>query len=144
MSGAAEVLGELRTLGIDIRPNAGGLRLDGNTGRLTAELRARVIEAKPELLELLTAPSLDHGLAVREVLGFPAALLGALPLPATLLLDMPGGGRVTVATHTGCPRADLTPTDWLAWCSAVPSGTVAAVLATRGATLRMVAIEGER
>lgn len=92
--------------------------------------------------EFAPDPSLDHGLAVREVLTFPAALLRQLPLPTTLVLDMPGGGHVTVATHPGCGRADLSPTDWLAWCAVTPRGTVADVLGCRGATLRMVAIDG--
>jgi hypothetical protein len=141
VSAAAELLGELQARGIRMRADGGKLRYQPQAA-LTPDLRARVVEAKPELLRLLGVPTLDHGLAVREVLGFPATLLSQLPLPTALVVDLPGGRRATVATHPACGRADLDIATWATWSASVPGGTVAAVLAIRGATLRMVAIDG--
>jgi hypothetical protein len=112
------------------------------------------------------------GLAVLEVLTFPAALLSALPLASSLVLHVWGVDRpVTVATHSACPRCDFDLVEWRAmiaieqpevaalaiWArrkqhapawrlavEGVPSRTrtVGAVLEPLGAELRAVVIEG--
>jgi hypothetical protein len=115
---AAEALAELRVAGLSVRAEGDRLMLRP-AERLTAELKARVLVAKPELLRLLGAPAhvspLDHGLAVGDVLSFPAALLGDLPLPTTLVLEAPGVAEpVTVGTHPGCPPATFGAAEWLA------------------------------
>lgn len=99
MTAGADILAELRTLGIEARPHGDRLRLRGAAGALTPELQARVLAVKPALLRALS-PTHGDGLAVREVLEFPARLLGDLPLPTTLALDVPDvDGPVTVATQ---------------------------------------------
>jgi hypothetical protein len=58
---------------------------------------------------------LEHGLAVREVLGFPAVLLCSLSVPTALVLAVPGVDcRVSIATHIGCARAMFGPNEWRA------------------------------
>jgi hypothetical protein len=93
-------------------------------GGLTPELRDRILLAKPELLQLLSPrPSLDRGLAVREVLNFPAALLPQLPIPTTLVLELPGmGSPVLVATHAGCPPRSFDVDEWMAMTALAAEG----------------------
>jgi hypothetical protein len=62
---------------------------------------------------------LDHGLAVREVLVLPAAWLPDLPIPTTLVLDVPGvDGPVTVGTHVRCAPAAFVVSEWRALTAA--------------------------
>jgi hypothetical protein len=119
VSRAAEVLAELRALQLEVCANGDRLRLSGPTRRITPELRTRVLEAKPELLRLLGAApvqSLGRGLAVAEVLQFPAGLLMQLPLPATLAALAPhaAAGPITIATHPACAPATFGAYEWLA------------------------------
>lgn len=66
---------------------------------------------------------LSGGLAIREVLGFPASLLPQLPIPTTLVLELPGmASRVLIATHAGCPPRSFRAAEWLAIVSRAADG----------------------
>ncbi len=137
------LLQELHRLDVRVCPHGDQLEIDAPAGVLTESLEANIVRHKRELLRL-TAPGarLDPDLSAREVLSFPAHWLSELPLPTTLVLDMPGRGCVTLATHPRCARTDLDVSEWRAWCASDRSRTVADVLASRSATLRLVVIEG--
>lgn len=122
-------------------------------------------------LDSTAVPSDNQGLAIREVLAFPSRLLPELPLPTTLVLDVPTLGRkLTIAMQDGT-RADLGAGEWLAMIasaehgiagpgmlrrllarngdiggrqcsSSTPKLTVRQVLESFGATLRAIVIEG--
>jgi len=75
----------------------------------------RAVSASPGPDEHKSNIQPDNGLAVREVLTFPAALLGTLPLPTKLVLDVPGiDGAITIATHAACGPATFNAAEWLA------------------------------
>lgn len=143
MTGAAEVLAELRALRFQVRPKGDRLHLSGPVQALTPELKARVLEAKSDLLRMLAGPALNQGLAIRELLDFPAVLLPGLPLATTLVVDLPNGRRLKWATHAECRRADRSVQEWHALCAPDRRRTVREVLAGLCAVLRLVLIEGE-
>lgn len=120
MTAAAEVLTELQARGVRVR--AVGDRIVYAPREALDDdptLRARVVAAKPDLLRML---ALDDGFAMREVRGFPARYLGALPLPTTLVLDVPDvDGPVTVATHARSGPAMFDAAEWLAIVDAAES-----------------------
>jgi hypothetical protein len=128
---ATDVLAELRQRGITVTADGEYLRLRPSTA-LTPELRERARAVKPELLALL-APALDAGLAVHEVLGFPAVLIAALPLATSLVL---GPRRRVVSTRS------LEWTALIAGASLSPRATVHAVLQVHNLDLIAVAIDG--
>jgi hypothetical protein len=144
---AAEVLAELRERGISVLADGERLRLRPPHA-LTPELLERARVLKPELLRLLAdthdarCGTLDQDLGVREVLGFPAALLPELPLPTTLVLELPDSRRLNWAVHLGCGRADRDAEQWRTLCGSDRRRTVHEVLGELGATLRAVVIEG--
>lgn len=119
MNAARDLLADLERLDVRVARRGEVLDLDAPAGVLTAELRARVVAARQDLLRTLgdepsPEPPPATVLAVREVLGFPARDLGALPLPTTLVLDVPDvDGPVKVATHV---RAGPAMFDVVEWC----------------------------
>jgi hypothetical protein len=120
VNAARNLLADLERLDVRVARRGDVLDLDAPAGVLTAELRARVVAAKPDLLRTLgdeppPEPPSATGLAVREVLGFPARYLGALPLPTSLALDVSGvDGPITVATHARSAPATFDAAEWLA------------------------------
>lgn len=56
---ASELLITLRTLGVTLFPTPEGIRYEAPTGALTPELRVAVAAHKPELVRLLSTPTLD-------------------------------------------------------------------------------------
>ncbi len=129
MSTARSLLSELSALGITVRVEGAYLRLCPSA---PPDLLARVRAAKPELISLLSR-QLDQGLACREVLGFPAHLLGELPIPTSLVCEpLAGGDRRTLDPEA---FAQMTRT-------ASSTATVADVLAHHGLRLRAVIIDG--
>lgn len=123
---AEALLAELQRMDVRVRAVDGRLRVNAPKDALTPELQAQLSAAKPELLRLLTAPAsdpaLNRGLAVREVLTFPAGLLALLDVPTTLVLDVRGvDGPITVGTHAGCTSATFGPGEWRTLISAAHS-----------------------
>lgn len=125
MTTAALLLAELGARGLRVRADGELLRLKPAEA-LTPELRKRILQAKPELLRLLAShPPVRQCLAVSEVLGFPAVLLGQLPIPTTLAVTVPGiTGPVLMATHASCRRRSFNATEWLTLAALVESGAV--------------------
>jgi hypothetical protein len=118
VSRAADVLAELHSLHVEVCANGDRLRLSGPADALTPELKARVLQAKPELLRLLATPTqvrpLVAGLAVREVLAFAAALLPDLPVPTTLVVHVPRIAEpISLAAHPDCRPATFDCSEWL-------------------------------
>src|SRR5262249_4906008 len=115
---AAAVLTELRARGVNISARGDRLLVEPASA-LTPDLRARVLEHKPELIAILAETdgrvTRALGLTVLEALRFLAALLAALPLATSLVLRVWGVDRqVTIATHSACPRCDYDMVEWRA------------------------------
>lgn len=129
MNGAAQVLAELTAHGLRVRAEGDRLALSPPSA-LTPEPRERALAHKRELLAMLASgPSVERGeplssgLAIREVLGFQAMLLRELPIPASLVLDVPGlSFHVTVGTHPGCARRSFGVHEWLAMVALAAAG----------------------
>lgn len=122
MTAASTLLAELSTHGLRVRAVAGNLHISPLSA-LTPDLRSRVLAAKPELPRLLDPEPLNHGLACREVWGYPAALLPELPIPTSLVLAVPQLSLpVTIATYASCPRRSFTADEWLAGIALVNAG----------------------
>lgn len=123
MTPAPALLAELQARGFRVRAADGQVRI-APAGALTPDLRDRILSVKPELLRLLAPRAhLDQGLSVREVLCFPAALLPQLPIPTTLVLELPSiAAPVLVATHAACPPRSFNADEWLAMVSLAADG----------------------
>ena len=100
--------------------------------KLTEPPSVRSVSAYPPRI------ALDRGLAVREVVSFPAALLASLPLATSLVVARTGNAeRVTLAA-TSREWADL-----ISSATLPPSATVGEVLALHGLSLLAVVIAGD-
>jgi len=89
---AASLLTEARAAGLRVEPRGENLWVEP-INRLTSDLRARLVEHKPEIIAYLrqcTEESYPNPLDPSEVLAFPLRLLGSLPLPPTLVLTVEG------------------------------------------------------